>query len=87
MVKPSEVKTIWVDKASLYKTKDGKNIASLSVSKVGFIITWHEFIPQQISQRVSTIWDAQEAAEFVILAAHAEAVERLARKEAKEASK
>lgn len=83
MVKPAEVQIFWIDKANLYQTKDKRKIASLSISRVGFIITWGEFIPQQISQRLSSIWEAHEAAEHVIFAAYAEAVERLARKEAK----
>ncbi len=87
MAKPAEVHTFWVDKANLYETKDKKKIASLSVSKIGFIIAWHEFVPQRISQRLSSIWSSQEAAEHVILAAYAEAIEENARREAKEANK
>lgn len=83
MAKQAEVQTFWVDKANLYQTKDGKKIASLSVSRIGFIITWHEFIPQRISQRLSSIWSSQQAAEYVIYAAHSETLEEIARRETK----
>lgn len=84
MVKPAPVETFWIKEANLYKTKDGKKIASISVSKIGFIIAWHEFIPPRINQRLSSIWSSAQAAELVVLAAHAEALEEISRKEAKQ---
>lgn len=79
--KPASVETFWIKEANLYKTVDGKKIASISVSKIGYIITWHEFIPTRISQRLSSIWSSGEAAELIIYAAYAEAVEEMSRRE------
>jgi hypothetical protein len=77
----NEVKTFWVEQANLYKTPEGGKIASLSMSKIGYIITWHETIPTKISGRLSTIWHSREAAEHIIAAAWSETVEDKARKE------
>lgn len=77
----SKVETFWVAQANLYKGPDGAKIASVSMSKIGYIIAWHEAIPPKISGRLSTIWHSREAAEFIICAAYAEAVEDKARKE------
>lgn len=86
MAKPAPVETFWVKEANLYQTKDKppNKIASISISKLGHIIFWHEAIPQRISQRLSSIWTSGEAAEFIVLAAFAEAQAEKARKEAKE---
>lgn len=78
--RPAPVEVFWIKEANLYKTKDDKKIASISVSKIGFIIAWHEFIPPRISQRLSSIWSSGEAAELVIYAAYAEAVEEIDRR-------
>lgn len=85
MQKPSEVQIISVDKAHLYqmKEKPHKKIASISISKIGYIISWHEFVPQRISQRLSSIWTSGEAAQLVIMAAVAETTEENARRIAK----
>jgi hypothetical protein len=53
------------------------------MTKSGYVIAWHEFIPQRISQRLSSIWSSNEAAEHVIFAATAEAIDALQRKESK----
>ncbi len=81
-MKAPKVETFWVAQANLYKTKDGGKIASLSMSQIGYIIAWHEFIPPKISGRLSTIWSSREAAEHIIFAAYAEAIENKTRKEA-----
>lgn len=84
MVKKQDVTVIWGEKASLYShTETGKKIASITMSKVGFIIAWHEFVPPRISQRLSSIWDSVEAAEFVIYAAAAETITCIQKKESK----
>ena len=77
----SNVTTFWVAQANLYKGPDGTKIASISMSKIGYIIAWHEAIPPRISGRLSTIWHSREAAEHIINAAYAEAVECKSRKE------
>lgn len=82
MSRPSDVQVFWIEQANLYKRKsDGKKIASISMSKIGYIITWHEFIPTRISQRLSSIWSSGEAAELIIFAAYAEALEEMARRQ------
>lgn len=81
--KPKPVEITWIERANLYTAPDGRKIASLSISKIGHVIAWHEFVPPRISQRLSSIWSCSEAAEYVIFAAYAETVEANARKEAK----
>lgn len=79
-----KVQIVWGDKANLYThTESKKKIASLTMTKIGYVIAWHEFIPQRISQRLSSIWSCHNAAELVIYAAVAETIEDLARKETK----
>lgn len=70
--KPSPIRTLWVGSASLYQTKDKEPIATITMSGIGFIIAWHEFVPRKITQRMPSIWSSQEAAELAIYAAHAE---------------
>lgn len=84
--KPSKVEILWVDRADLFLTKSEpqKKIASITMSKIGYIIAWHEAIPTKISQRLSSIWYSREAAEFVIMAAYSETLEDHAKKEAKQ---
>lgn len=82
--RPAPVEIVWGDKANLYTHKESsKKIASLTMTKIGYVIAWHEFIPQKISQRLSSIWSSCEAAELIIFAATAETIEDLARKENK----
>lgn len=84
MVKKPEVTVVWGEKASLYShIATEKKIASITMSKIGFIIAWHEFVPPRISQRLSSIWNSVEAAEFVIYAATAETINDLQKKESK----
>lgn len=85
--KKQPVEIISIEKADLYLNPDKKKIASLSMSRIGYVIAWHEAILPRISQRLSSIWESREAAELVIYAAYAEQVEVSARKEAKENSK
>lgn len=85
--KKQPVEIISIEKADLYLTPDQKKIASMSMSRVGYVIAWHEAILPRVSQRLSSIWDSREAAEHVIFAAYAETIEQIARKEAKEANK
>lgn len=84
MPRPNDIQVFWIEQANLYSRKsDGKKIASISMSKIGYIITWHEFIPTRISQRLSSIWSSGEAAELIIFAAYAEALEEMARRQIK----
>ncbi len=72
--KPSQVTTLWIGKANMYLTKDKEHIASITMSAIGYVVAWNEFVPQKIRQRMQSIWSSYEAAELIILAAHAEAL-------------